>query len=186
MNGILGYRELLLREEGSRLTAHGRRDLNVIKSNARTLLALINDILDLSKIESGRVEVVKERVHVGTLVGECMATVCEMLRGRDVTVDAKLDRRTLVAFTDSLKLRQVLLNLLSNAAKFTEAGEVQVESTADGTPLLVSVEDTGVGIAPEHLAQVFEKFRQLDCSNTRKAGGTGLGFSGVLVPPASR
>jgi CheY-like chemotaxis protein/signal transduction histidine kinase len=184
LNGILGYCELLLREEGARLTPHGRRDLNVIKTNAKTLLALINDILDLSKIEAGRVEVVKERVDLEGLVEECMATVREMLRGRDVTVDARLDRRTHTVFTDSLKLRQVLLNLLSNAAKFTESGEVQVETRVEGTTLILSVEDTGVGIAPEHLAQVFEKFRQVDGSATRKVGGTGLGLA--IVREVSR
>ena len=73
LNGILGYCDLLMREEGSRLTPHGRRDLNVVKSNARTLLALINDILDLSKIEAGRVDVAKERVDVGALIEECAA-----------------------------------------------------------------------------------------------------------------
>jgi CheY-like chemotaxis protein/signal transduction histidine kinase len=184
LNGILGYCELLLREEGGRLTPHGRRDLNVIKTNAKTLLALINDILDLSKIEAGRVEIVKERVDLEGLVEECMATVREMLRGRDVTVDARLDRRTHTVFTDSLKLRQVLLNLLSNAAKFTESGEVQVETRVEGTTLILSVEDTGVGIAPEHLAQVFEKFRQVDGSATRKVGGTGLGLA--IVREVSR
>ena len=177
LNGILGYCELLLREEGSRLTPHGRRDLNVIKTNARTLLALINDILDLSKIEAGRLEVVRERVDFLALVGECVDTVREIVRGKDVSVSADIDARANVVFSDSLKLRQVLLNLLSNAAKFTETGEVYVEAEVVGTTLVFSVEDTGVGIAPEHVEHVFEKFRQLDGSATRKVGGTGLGLA---------
>ncbi|NUP06107.1 MAG: response regulator [Polyangiaceae bacterium] len=177
LNGILGYCDLLLREEGARLTPHGRRDLNIIKSNAKTLLALINDILDLSKIEAGRLEVVKERVDLTSIVEECVATVRELLKGKDVTLGADMDPSTKVVFTDSLKLRQVLLNLLSNAAKFTESGEILVEVRAHGSTLVVAVEDTGVGIAPEELDHIFEKFRQVSGNATRKVGGTGLGLA---------
>ncbi len=94
LNGIIGYCDLLMREEGSRLTAHGRRDLNVVKTNAKTLLALINDILDLSKIEAGRVEVVTERVDVQELAEECLATVREYLKGKDVALTLEHRRRT--------------------------------------------------------------------------------------------
>jgi CheY-like chemotaxis protein len=177
LNGILGYCDLLVREEGARLTPHGRRDLNVIKTNAKTLLALINDILDLSKIEAQRAEVVNERVDVGALVDECVATVRELLKGKDVTVGAVIDPGAGVALTDSLKLRQVLLNLLSNAAKFTDSGEIQVEARAEGPALVITVEDTGIGIAPEQIEHVFEKFRQVGDASTRRVGGTGLGLA---------
>src|SRR5678816_2981146 len=86
LNGILGYCELLMREEGSRLTPHGRRDLNVVKANAKTLLALINDILDLSKIEAGHVEIVRETVDTVSVVDECVATIREFLKGKSVDV----------------------------------------------------------------------------------------------------
>jgi CheY-like chemotaxis protein/signal transduction histidine kinase len=177
LNGIVGYTDLVLREEGSRLTPHGRRDLNVIKSNARTLLSLINDILDLSKIEAGRVEVVRERVDVATLLEECAATVREMLKGKEVVLTTLMGEEAKVAFTDGLKLRQILLNLLSNAAKFTEAGEIVTELRAEGDALIMIVEDTGVGIPSDQLPLIFEKFRQVDGSTTRKIGGTGLGLA---------
>lgn len=177
LNGILGYCDLLLREEGARLTPHGRRDLNIIKSNAKTLLALINDILDLSKIEAGRLEVVKERVDLPSIVDECVATVREILKGKDVTLGADVDPNVKIVFTDSLKLRQVLLNLLSNAAKFTESGEILVEARAHGAALVIAVEDTGVGIAVEELEHIFEKFRQVSGNATRRVGGTGLGLA---------
>jgi CheY-like chemotaxis protein/signal transduction histidine kinase len=177
LNGILGYCDLLLREEGARLTPHGRRDLNIVKSNAKTLLALINDILDLSKIEAGRLEVVKERVDLAALADECIATVRELTKGKDVALTSDLDLETRVVFSDSLKLRQVLLNLLSNAAKFTDSGEILLEARANGSTLTVTVEDTGAGIPPEQLENIFEKFRQVDDASRRKLGGTGLGLA---------
>jgi len=175
LNAITGYCDLLLRDEGARLTPHGRRDLSVIKANARTLLALINDILDLSKIEAGRAEIVKEQVELNELVDECMASVREVLKGKDVALTSDLQVRTV--FTDPLKLRQVLLNLLSNAAKFTDAGEIVVTAEARGTQLVLAVEDTGAGIPDEQLPLIFDKFRQVDGSSRRRVGGTGLGLA---------
>ncbi|PTL80035.1 response regulator [Vitiosangium sp. GDMCC 1.1324] len=177
LNGIIGYCDLLMREEGSRLTAHGRRDLNVVKKNAQTLLALINDILDLSKIEAGRVEVVVERVDVQELAEECTATVKEYLKGKDVELRTDIDPRVAYVRTDALKLRQILLNLLSNAAKFTESGEVALTARAEGKEAVFIVEDTGIGIPQDQLSFIFEKFRQVDGSTTRKVGGTGLGLA---------
>jgi CheY-like chemotaxis protein/signal transduction histidine kinase len=177
LNGILGYCDLLLREEGNRLTPHGRRDLSIIKSNARTLLALINDILDLSKIEAGRAEIVKESVEVGALVDECLATVKEALKGKDVETRAEIGPSCARVFTDPLKLRQVLLNLLSNAAKFTDAGEVVCSLEAEESTLVLRVEDTGAGIPADQLPFIFDKFRQVDGSSRRRVGGTGLGLA---------
>lgn len=184
LNGIIGYADLLMREEGSRLTPHGRRDLNVIKANAKTLLALINDILDLSKIESGYVDVVAETVNVSELVDECTATVREYLKGKAVDIHARVAAEAREITTDGLKLRQILLNLLSNAAKFTEAGEIVLDIETLGNGVILKVEDTGVGIPQEQLPFVFEKFRQVDGSSTRKAGGTGLGLA--IVQELSR
>jgi CheY-like chemotaxis protein/signal transduction histidine kinase len=177
LNAILGYCDLVLREEGQRLTPHGRRDLNVIKSNARTLLALINDILDLSKIEAGRVEIVNEDVDVEALVEECASSVRELLRAKQVELRTQVGSGARTAFTDPLKLKQILLNLLSNAAKFTETGEVVLAVHAEGQAIVIDVEDTGVGIPADQLAHIFEKFRQVDGSPMRRAGGTGLGLA---------
>jgi CheY-like chemotaxis protein len=175
LNAITGYCDLLLRDEGARLTPHGRRDLSVIKSNARTLLALINDILDLSKIEAGRVEIVKEPINLREMADECLASVKEILKGREVALTSQIGPAQV--FTDPLKLRQVLLNLLSNAAKFTEAGEIAVTAEAQGTSLVMVVEDTGAGIPEDQLPLIFDKFRQVDGSARRKVGGTGLGLA---------
>jgi CheY-like chemotaxis protein/nitrogen-specific signal transduction histidine kinase len=175
LNAITGYCDLLIRDEGTRLTPHGRRDLSVIKANARTLLALINDILDLSKIEAGRAEVVKEVVALPDLTEECMASVREILKGKEVVLNSEIT--VTQVFTDPLKLRQVLLNLLSNAAKFTDAGEIVLTAEAQGSTLLLSVEDTGSGIPDDQLPFIFDKFRQVDGSSRRKIGGTGLGLA---------
>ena len=177
LNAIIGYADLLSREEGSRLTPHGRRDLTTIKNNARTLLALINDILDLSKIEAGHMEVIREPVDLPDLVDECLSTVRELLKGKDVELRSTLDEQASRVFSDPLKLRQILLNLLSNAAKFTEIGEIVVTVEVHGTTLQLVVEDTGIGIAADQLPHVFEKFRQVDGSHRRKVGGTGLGLA---------
>lgn len=175
LNAITGYCDLLIRDEGSRLTPHGRRDLSVIKANARTLLALINDILDLSKIEAGRAEVVKEAIALPDLAEECMASVRELLKGKEVALSAEITVGPV--FTDPLKLRQVLLNLLSNAAKFTDTGEIVLTAEPQGGTLVLSVEDTGSGIPDDQLPFIFDKFRQVDGSARRKIGGTGLGLA---------
>lgn len=175
LNAITGYCDLLLRDEGARLTPHGRRDLSVIKSNARTLLALINDILDLSKIEAGRSEVIKETVNLAELAEECLASVRELIKNKEVTLHADIGPQKV--FTDPLKLRQVLLNLLSNAAKFTDAGEIVVTAEAQGSTLRLVVEDTGAGIPEDQLPFIFDKFRQVDGSSRRRVGGTGLGLA---------
>jgi CheY-like chemotaxis protein/signal transduction histidine kinase len=177
LNGIIGYCDLLAREEGERLTLHGRRDLATVKKNAKTLLALINDILDLSKIEAGHVEAVKENVDVDELVTDAAATVRELLQSKDIVLTARVSPEARQAFTDALKLRQICLNLLSNAAKFTEMGEILIDASAKGSSLVLRIEDTGIGIPSDQLPHIFEKFRQVDGSRTRKVGGTGLGLA---------
>src|SRR5207249_1935726 len=129
------------------------------------------------KIEAGRVEVVREAVDLEELISECMATVREIVKGKGVTFATHIDDNAHRIYTDALKIRQILLNLLSNAAKFTDSGEIVVEARSTGAQLVVSVEDTGIGIPPDQLPFVFDKFRQVDGSSTRRVGGTGLGLA---------
>ena len=145
LNGIVGYVDLLTREEGSRLTAHGRRDLRTVRRNAKTLLALINDILDLSKIEAGQVDIVEEHVDLRTIADDCAATVSEILQGKDVAVEVDVADAASSLVTDGLKMRQIILNLMSNAAKFTEVGEINVQARAHGADL--GHQGQGVGAA---------------------------------------
>ena len=182
LNGILGYCDLLMRGEGTRLTPHGRRDLNVIKNNAKTLLSLHNDIFELSKIEAGRIEILRERVDIKALVDECAATVKPLIRSKDVELFTHVANDASHAFTDGLKVRQIILNLLSHAAKLTDAGEIHLSAILARDDLIIEVEDTGAGIPAGELSGVFEKVPRSD--GVRRARGNGLGL--VLVRELAR
>lgn len=179
LDSIIGYCDDLMRGEGSRLTPNGRRDLGTIRVNAKTLLSLIDDILYLSKIEPDRLDVAKERVDIQGLLDECADTARELLRGKDVALEVIVWKEARHAFTDPMKLRQIVLNLLSNAAKFTNSGKIALEATAFDNELVISVEDTGIGIPREQLLFIFEKFRHVDGPRSPTLRGTGAGLATV-------
>jgi PAS domain S-box-containing protein len=179
MNGILGMTELLL---ASRLDEEQREYLGMVKSSADALLAIINDILDLSKIEAGKMTL--ERVAFS--LRECLGQVLrsEGLRAREKGLALRAEIAPQVPdalFGDPLRLRQILLNLVSNALKFTRAGYVAVRAVAEpqseAVLLRLSVEDSGIGIAPDKQAAIFDSFTQAEASTGREFGGTGLGLS---------
>ncbi|MEE4273912.1 MAG: response regulator [Thermoanaerobaculales bacterium] len=180
MNAIIGYSEMLAEEaEDDGLDAM-IPDLEKINAAGKHLLALINDILDLSKIEAGRVDLYLERFELAQMLDEAVATITPLV--------AKNGNRMVTEFDDNLgqiradltKLRQALFNLLSNAAKFTKEGTVTLvarrERRDDGDWIRLSVTDTGIGIPADKLDHVFEEFSQADSSTTRNFGGTGLGL----------
>jgi signal transduction histidine kinase/ActR/RegA family two-component response regulator len=177
MNGVLGMAQLLLM---TALTEEQQRYAETIRSSGEILLALINDILDLSKMESGKVTLDTRPVDVRAVVNEAM----QLLSGQ--AQPKKLTLRTDVAPEvpawlrgDAMRLKQILLNLVGNAIKFTHRGSVRVEvATVDnGTWLECRVKDTGIGIPPDRVGRLFEKFSQVDSSITRRFGGTGLGLA---------
>jgi signal transduction histidine kinase len=181
LNAIIGYAEIL-HEEGEEA---GREsdvaDLKKIESAARHLLSLINDILDLSKIEAGKMELLLHDFDVGAMIREVVATVNPLLerRGNRLVVSCADDVGQ--AFADETRLRQVLYNLLSNASKFTEGGTITVEAARaprDGADwLTLRVTDTGIGMSPEQLGRLFQAFSQAEADTSRKYGGTGLGLA---------
>ena len=174
LNAIIGYAELLLDD-----LPEENRDIGSILSSAQHLLALINNVLDISKIEAGKAEVFPESFDLAQLL-EDVARTGEGLVKPTTTLVRGWDSATLgVVFTDLLKLRQVLLNLLSNAAKFTERGTITLRAERHEGPARIelAIEDTGIGIDDEGLRRIFEPFAQAERSTTRRFGGTGLGLA---------
>ena len=181
LNAIILYSELLQEEAGDNPHDSSVGDLRRIQSAGKHLLDLINGILDLSKIEAGKMTVSPERFDVRGLLEEIADTVDPLVHknGNTLTVRCAADLGTM--FADVMKTRQILLNLLSNAAKFTSGGAITVTVERDDSgaePFVVfAVDDTGVGMTPEEAAKVFEAFTQADVATTRKYGGTGLGLA---------
>jgi signal transduction histidine kinase/DNA-binding response OmpR family regulator len=179
LNAIIGYSEILhedAMDDGNTRTAE---DLDKVLNAARHLLGLINDVLDISKIEAGKMELYIESFEVGKLVNEVIATASPLIskKGNTLALDCPPDIGSMHA--DATKVRQMLLNLLSNASKFTEKGTITLKVTRnpeEGT-LHFAVMDTGIGMTPEQLGRLFQAFSQADASTTSKYGGTGLGLA---------
>jgi len=187
MNSIMGLTRITLQ---SRLTAEQRDHLETVLESAMSLLALINDILDLSKIEANSLVLEDVDISLPRVVGAAVKSLKLQAQKQNLHMAASFDRKApRFVRGDALRLRQVILNLVGNAIKFTPAGEVLIHveplpldmhgrmSRHDGVPILFTVRDTGVGIAPDKLDMIFMPFRQADGSVTRRHGGTGLGLT---------
>ena len=181
LNAVIGYSEMLTEEARDRGLANLLPDLDKIRSSGKHLLRLINDILDLSKIEAGRMELFPELFDVPSLVREVSGTIRPMAERRGNVLELRCQEDVHRMRADLTRVRQVLLNLLSNAAKFTENGRVTLEVErvlTSGAPWIqFRVTDTGIGLGPEELGKLFKAFSQADASTTRKYGGTGLGLA---------
>jgi signal transduction histidine kinase len=152
--------------------------LKDIHESGRHLLSLINDILDLSKIEAGRMELELSSFHLPTALSNAMTLVRERAQRHGIQLGLEIDEQLGEVNADERKFKQIMLNLLSNAVKFTpDGGKVDVSAKRENGALEVAVRDTGIGIAPEDQALVFEEFRQVGRDGTRKAEGTGLGLA---------
>jgi PAS domain S-box-containing protein len=181
LNSILGYAEVMLMGIDGELTPEMEEDAEAIFENGQQLLQLINDILDLTKIEAGRMTLAKEPLAVGPLLEEVQTNIQGLLhkdpKPVEVLVSSEGDIPEIVA--DKVRVAQILNNLVSNALKFTDEGYVHVRARHDASAgfVCIEVQDTGVGIADEDLVHLFERFRQVDGSSTRRAEGTGLGLA---------
>ena len=177
MNSVIGYTELLLDGIDGPVNEEQKGSLQRILASSRYLLKLINDVLDLSKIEAGRMEVQAKPFDVGSLVQESLDTVTPLAYRKriELRTDVPAD---ISAFTaDAEKVKQVLINLLSNAVKFTDEGEVVCRVRRDGRGLHFEIRDTGIGISPEDQSRIFQKFFQVETSHVREHKGTGLGLA---------
>jgi signal transduction histidine kinase/CheY-like chemotaxis protein/HAMP domain-containing protein len=177
MNAIVGFSRLVHRKAKGLLPERQVENLEKVLQSSEILMSLINDVLDLSKIEAGRLEIVPEKFSLHELVESCLGTVTPMVKS-NVETRAELPAEIDVVYSDSSRIRQILINLLSNAAKFTEQGSITVSVEDTGQDLIdLAIADTGIGIPPESVDYIFDEFRQVDGSTTRKYGGTGLGLS---------
>ena len=177
INALIGYASLMLDRIYGDLTPRQEEGLNRIQGAAQHLLALINDILDLAKIEAGRMPLHLDDVTLGDIMTEISQQIEPMVKKKKLTFTVDLPSKDLVLHTDRTKVKQILLNLLSNAVKFTHKGRVVVRVTPAGEYVRLEVEDTGIGIRETDLDAIWEDFRQVDQSRTREFGGTGLGLS---------
>ena len=183
LNSIIGFSRVILKGIDGPVTKLQEQDLTAIYNAGQHLLGLINDILDLSKIEAGKMELSYEEVDIGELINSVMSTAIGLVKHKPIQLKKDIPDDLPLAYGDPLRMRQVLLNLLSNAAKFTEEGTIIVEAVTalrpnrPGRLVIVRVTDTGPGISEADQAKLFQPFSQVDASPTRKSGGSGLGLS---------
>ena len=177
LNSIIGFSRVILKGIDGPLTDMQRTDLQAVYDGGQHLLGLINDILDISKIEAGRMELAFEDVDLAGIIKGVMSTAIALVKDRPIELQQSIPLDLPTMRGDTRRIRQVLLNLVANAAKFTEEGFIRVEAEAHPTEVIVSVADSGIGIPPDKLEVIFEPFTQADASTTRRAGGTGLGLS---------
>jgi PAS domain S-box-containing protein len=182
LNSVIGFTNILLKNKGGNLNDKDVGFLQRVLANGKHLLELINEVLDLAKVEAGRMELIIEPVDLRGLVVETVQQLEGQARVKDgnVVLIADAPEQVDAVETDSAKLKQVIINLVGNALKFTHEGSVtvRVDVAGDGrTPVAIAVEDTGIGIPPDRLEAIFEAFQQAEAGTARKYGGTGLGLA---------
>ncbi|PWU24407.1 MAG: histidine kinase [Candidatus Rokuibacteriota bacterium] len=178
LNAILGYTSMLLGGVSGELREEQRQDLERVEANGNTLLSLINDILDISRIEAGKVPLSITAFPAPELVSEVMAELGLIIARSQLKVTTELDTGATIVKSDRQKVKQIVVNFVSNALKFTHEGSITLGVRKEpGGEVWISVKDTGIGIAAEDQHKVFEDFQQVDSSPTREYGGTGLGLA---------
>lgn len=177
LNSIINFSRIISAGIHGPVTDEQKEYLDRVRRNGEHLLGLINDILDLSKIETGRMDLYKEPLRVEEVIKSILGTAERLTKGKLIELRQEIEPNLPVVQADRARIRQVLLNLLSNAAKFTETGSITVRASLVDDDLVISVVDTGIGIPPEHLPLVFEEFRQVDGSTNRRYEGTGVGLA---------
>jgi PAS domain S-box-containing protein len=179
LNAILGYTHMLLQGVAGDVSAPVKRQLQRIDSNGRHLLTIINEILDITRIEAGKMPMQLSEFNLNELVPEVMTELDPMITRSKLTITPRLCPELPLVYSDRQKVKQIVVNLLSNALKFTHQGGIEIAVRFDPAERLasISVTDTGIGIAPEHHDKIFEDFRQVDDSPSRQYSGTGLGLA---------
>jgi signal transduction histidine kinase/HAMP domain-containing protein len=177
LNSIIGFSGMLMQDPTGRLGVEAREDLQIIYQNGRSLLGLIDSILDLSKIEAGKMELELEEVDPVPLLDEVKAMSAGLIKGRPIDLQYLRPAVSIRVMGDKDRLRQVFTNLAGNAIKFTESGVVKISALGESGRFQVRIEDTGIGMSQDELDRLFIPFQQVDGSITRRFGGTGLGLA---------
>lgn len=178
MNAIIGFSQVLLRPKFGQLTHQQRDMVERILNNGKHLLMLLNEVLDFSKLEGGGLDLKAEIFNISKVINLAVGEIRSLAEAKNLSLLVKTDLQNPLVFNDPVRIKQILINLLSNAIKFTEFGEIWVEvKELPANRVVIIVQDTGVGIAPKDFKHIFEAFRQVDQTITRKYPGTGLGLA---------
>jgi GAF domain-containing protein/ActR/RegA family two-component response regulator len=182
LNSIIGFSRVIMKGIDGPVSDLQQQDLSAIYNAGQHLLKMINDILDISKVDAGKMELAFEDVNITDVITSVLSTARGLVKDKPIKLATAIEDDLPLLRADSTRVRQVLLNLISNASKFTDEGSITVsarrQTDTTGKPAIyISVSDTGMGIAPEDQVKLFEPFTQVDGSPTRKSGGTGLGLS---------
>jgi signal transduction histidine kinase len=177
LSAIMGYQELLADGITGPVNDQQSQQLARIKASARHLLTLIDEILTFTRIDAGREEVTVEHASLSTILEPAAEIVEPLARARSLHIEVMLPPNPIAVETDAMKVRQMIVNLLSNAVKFTDRGRIILSGDQRGDQLIITVEDTGIGISSDHFERIFEPFWQVEQKATRRAGGTGLGLT---------
>ncbi|MBN8581948.1 MAG: PAS domain S-box protein, partial [Anaerolineae bacterium] len=176
LNAIIGFTRIVRRKSDGVLENKQVENLDKVLTSSEHLLGLINTILDIAKIEAGRMDVLPANFGIHSLIDHCSATATPLLKP-SVQLIKQVDESLSSIHSDPDKIKQIVLNLLSNAAKFTHEGSITLQARRVDANLVIDITDTGIGIGPDALDKIFEEFQQADSSTTRQYGGTGLGLT---------
>ena len=178
LNSIIGFTQVIAEGLDGPPTEEMSNDLALIEKNGMHLLRLINEVLDMAKIEAGKMALVPADINLYELISDVLASSASLAREKNLSIKIEMDsqQKRYEMIGDNVRLRQVFLNLISNAIKFTNDGEIMIRLLRRTGEIRVEVQDTGIGIPQNKLETIFEAFTQVDTSTTRKAGGTGLGL----------
>jgi signal transduction histidine kinase len=177
LNSIIGFTGILLQKLVGSLNTEQEKQLRMVQGSANHLLVLINDVLDISKIEAGQIVIFPETFDMAAAIQKSIEKVLPIAEKKGLALTFSITPQSILILSDQRRVEQVLINLLNNAVKFTEHGEVHLECQVDDHDLVVHISDTGIGIKPEDLETLFRPFQQVDNGISRQFEGTGLGLS---------
>ena len=177
LNSIIGYSEVLIDGVDGELSEEAIEDVQAIHHSGKHLLGIINEILDLAKIEAGQMQLNQKPLDIVPVLQEVVHANQILVKDKPVELVLEGDIPSIMVNADKMRLQQIIINLLGNAIKFTEQGKITLRYGLEDSNVFVAIEDTGIGMRPQDLAVIFERFRQADGSSTRRAGGTGLGLT---------